>query len=122
MTPRDVLGELNALRNFVTDVSSRNDLHIEPSRLVAGLTCSCAKLALRAACLRMRTVPRQTVSDKSAERSALRNFATGDASPRAIPIAGNAAARARGCDAQPAAAASGRTAARVAFWPLHPLE
>ena len=61
----------------------------------------CAKLALRAAYIRMRTVPRQAVSDKSAERIALRNFATDDASPNAIPIAGEADAR-PGSDAQPA--------------------
>ena len=55
----------------------------------------------------MRTAPRQDVSDKSAERVKLCNFATDDASPNAIPIAGMAGAH-PGSDAQPPAA-SGRT-------------
>jgi hypothetical protein len=49
----------------------------------------------------MRTAPRQDVSDKSAERVKLCNFATDDASPNAIPVAQNAGAR-QGSDAQPA--------------------
>ena len=53
------------------------------------------------------TAPRQDVSDKSAERVKLCNFATDDASPNAIPIAGMAGAH-PGSDAQPPAA-SGRT-------------
>ena len=49
----------------------------------------------------MCTIQRQTVSGKSAERIALYNFATDDASPDAVPIA-ETAGHARGhSDAQP---------------------